>query len=133
MAGNIIPAVVTSTAVVAGLATLELIKIAADLAAIAARAASIGRFRNHYIDLGKHSMAHTEPFPAETFVVTIRRGRTGTGTVGQLGRLPETFTLWDVVPVRYIACIIGALLRMDGRSHCIYMPICHRLRGTAEN
>jgi ubiquitin-activating enzyme E1 len=77
IAGRIVPAVATSTALVAGLVCLELTKIAARKPFTA--------FANSFANLATPMLSSTEPAPAPSFTVP------STG---------EVFTEWDVLNVR---------------------------------
>lgn len=78
IAGNIIPALATTTAVVAGLVSLELVKTIAAQEGI--REPRLEIFRNAFVNLALPEVSFAEPVPAEVF------------SAGS-----ETFTPWDVV------------------------------------
>lgn len=98
LTGNIIPAVVTTTAVVGGLATLELLKLVQ-------RTASTPLFsdlthRNHFVDLQKPSFSRTELVPAG---VQPMPGYAMSGRA-----VPTHFSLWDKIEV-HMYVLIGKL------------------------
>jgi len=76
IAGKIVPAMATTTAVVAGLVGFEFLKLVQQK--------SIEAFKNGFINLGEPFVAFSEPVPAEKMKV----GRTG-----------KTFTLWDSIDI----------------------------------
>ena len=82
IAGNIIPALATTTAVVAGLVSLELVKSVAVLEGM--RDQKLEIFRNAFVNLALPEVSFAEPVPAEFFVAGS-----------------ETFTPWDVVSVPF--------------------------------
>jgi ubiquitin-activating enzyme E1 len=94
LTGNIIPAVVTSTAVVAGLATLELLKVVQQMTGrTAPRGPLDTAHRNHYIDLKQPTFSHTELVPAELYPLLL------TKSMGSSDGFSGTFTMWDKIEV----------------------------------
>eukprot|EP01087_Luapelamoeba_hula_P016181 TRINITY_DN495_c0_g1_i1.p1 TRINITY_DN495_c0_g1~~TRINITY_DN495_c0_g1_i1.p1 ORF type:complete len:1073 (+),score=196.51 TRINITY_DN495_c0_g1_i1:80-3298(+) len=96
IAGRIIPAIATTTAMITGLVALELYKIVQslglpahdtkDLAEGAPRALPIESYRNSYINLALPSFVQSEPMPCKKNVTNPAKG---------LFYYPEGWTLWD--------------------------------------
>ena len=78
LAGKIIPALATTTAMVAGLVCLEMVKAVAALEGM--RVPQLSTFRNSFVNLALPELSFAEPVAAEEF------------TVGS-----ETFTPWDFI------------------------------------
>lgn len=135
IAGRIVPAVATTTALVSGLVCLELVKIAServrsrrlkqtnsgtDRPDEQERDRLVGLFRNSFVNVARPMLAFAQPVLAETYTIAADADPS-----------TEKFTLWDTLQVRlvvsYLATIfisssllfvftIGASLRRQ--THC---------------
>ena len=100
IAGRIVPALATTTALVAGLVTLELVKIATERVMRRREQADtsstggdttieadrlLSKFRNSFVNLARPLLAFAQPVEAESFTVNSR-----------------TFNMWNVLQVHLI-------------------------------
>ena len=100
IAGRIVPALATTTALVAGLVTLELVKIATERVMRRREQADtsitggdttieadrlLTKFRNSFVNLARPLLAFAQPVEAESFTVNSR-----------------TFNMWNVLQVHLI-------------------------------
>ena len=83
VAGNIVPAMITTTAVVSALSCLELLKLVAAKASKRERS-SLNSFRNAFLNLAQPFFAFTPPLPAE--VIADIKGR--------------SYTVWDRIIIK---------------------------------
>ncbi|KAG5185600.1 hypothetical protein JKP88DRAFT_268262 [Tribonema minus] len=101
VAGRIVPAIATTTAVVAGLACVELAKLAALTPRRGARVPSAAPFKNAFVNLAEPFVAFSEPAEAER--APWARG---------------TFTVWDRAAVRGARDLtLRGLLALLRREH----------------
>jgi ubiquitin-activating enzyme E1 len=85
IAGNIIPALATTTAMVAGLVCLELVKAIRILETDLSPNRAIELLRNSFVNLALPIMSFAQPVPPETFHLETPGAR-------------QTFTVWDSLP-----------------------------------
>uniref|UniRef100_A0A7S2FCV2 Ubiquitin-activating enzyme E1 C-terminal domain-containing protein n=1 Tax=Octactis speculum TaxID=3111310 RepID=A0A7S2FCV2_9STRA len=83
IAGNIVPAIATTTAVVSGLSCIELLKL--SMRGDKGQKMDISNHRNAFLSLALPLFAFSEPVPAEAYML-------GTSDT-------ETFTVWDRIQV----------------------------------
>lgn len=103
LTGNIVPAVVSSTAVVAGLASLEMVKVARSSMRDDLGAPNWG-YRNSYVDLKAPGspLSFTDPVPATTFPFPRGNPRRALQRLAVVGHLPESFSFWDKLTVSFV-------------------------------
>ena len=90
IAGKIIPAVATTTAMVVGLVTCELIKIL-----LSGNQYQLDKFKNGFVNLGLPLWILSEPLPP----VQTKSKEYDPVSMGPIRALPEAFTPWDHIDV----------------------------------
>jgi ubiquitin-activating enzyme E1 len=114
IAGKIVPAIATTTAVVAGLTCVELIKLAQRSSSSSSSSSKqqqqpLSLYKNGFVNLAEPFVAFSEPVEAEPT-------RWGRGTDKQ-----HTFTMWDRIQVTGARELtVSGLLALLRRQHGVY-------------